>query len=355
MAEPLKFVDNKNSQFFSTVKKRVDAYFKENNLSKHANNTMVFKTILLLSTLVILYLIILLQWLPIYLQLLLSILMGITMALIGFNVAHDAIHGAYSSNKRINKILGLSFNVIGANAYIWNIMHNQVHHTYTNISGHDDDIELANGLVQLSPHHKKNRLQKYQHIYAFALYGLTTLSWFFRKDFYKFFKKNIGSQHYKHPRIEYFNLFFYKFLYYALFIVIPFLLLDITWWQFLLGYFIMNFIEGLVLGLVFQLAHMVQETEIVLANPDNTIQDAWAEHQMRTTADFATPNKWISYLTGGLNMQIEHHLFPKICHTHYPKISHIIRQTAHEFNLPYHENKTFASALKSHYLFLKNS
>ncbi len=353
MAEPLKFVDHQHSLFFATVKKRVDHYFKVNQLSKHANHTMIFKTVLFLSLMVGLYVLIMLNIFPIYIQLVLAIFLGITMACIGFNIAHDASHGSYSSNKKVNKLLALTFNIIGANSYIWNIVHNQVHHTYTNISGHDDDIELAKGLVQLSPHQPKNKIQKYQHFYAFFLYGLTTLSWFFRKDYLKFFKKKIGNQRYKHPPIEYFNLFLYKIIYYSLFIVLPLLLLNITWWQFIIGYVIMNVVEGLVLGLVFQLAHLVEDTEIRKAPTDNTIQEAWAEHQMRTTADFSRNSKLITFLCGGLNMQIEHHLFPKICHTHYPKISGIVKETALEFNLPYHENKTFLSALRSHYLFLK--
>jgi linoleoyl-CoA desaturase len=128
--------------------------------------------------------------------------------------------------------------------------------------------------------------------------------------------------------------------------------MEATWWQFIIGFVAMNIAEGLVLGLVFQLAHVVEDTEIRHAT-NNSIEDAWAIHQLKTTANFAPTNKLANFLCGGLNLQVEHHLFPKICHVHYRKLSVIVRQTAREFNLPYHENRSFLSALRSHYLFLK--
>jgi linoleoyl-CoA desaturase len=284
----------------------------------------------------------------------LAILLGMTMAFVGFNVCHDALHGSYSSNKKINRGLGKIFNIMGANAYMWNITHNIVHHSYTNIVGHDEDIEIAPGLIRLSVKEKINWIQKYQHIYAFFLYSLTTLFWVFKKDYMKFFQKQIGDSHQNnHPKIEYFNLFFYKIIYYSIFMVAPLLLMSLTWWQFLIGYLAMNLAEGLVLGLVFQLAHVVEETTITYPNEENNIEEAWAVHQMITTANFARKSRLASFLCGGLNLQVEHHLFPKVCHIHYRKISDIVKKTAFEFNLPYNENRSFFTALRSHYLFLK--
>ncbi len=337
-----------------TLKERVEVYFKNNQLSRHANRLMVFKTILFLSLMLALYVLILSGILPLGIQLLFAMLLGMTMAFVGFNICHDALHGSYSSSKKVNKSLGFIFNIIGASSYVWNITHNIVHHSYTNIAGHDEDIEIAPGLIRVCETDKLNKLQRYQHIYAFFLYSLTTLSWFFRKDYLKFFHKNIGDSHTNnHPRIEYFNLFLLKIMYYSIFIVIPLLVMDITWWQFLIGFVAMNLAEGVVLGLVFQLAHVVENTEIRHPNEENNVEEAWAVHQLRTTANFASKSRLASFLCGGLNLQVEHHLFPKVCHIHYRKISDIVKQTAVEFNLPYNENRTFFSALRSHYFFLK--
>ncbi len=354
MLHSLKFIDRKKSTFLPTLKERVGTYFTDNELSRHANKFMVFKTVFFLLLMLLFYGLILAGIFPLVIELLLAIALGMTMSFIGFNVCHDALHGAYSSSKKVNKGLGFIFNVIGANAYVWNITHNIVHHSYTNIAGHDEDIEIAPGLIRVNETDKLNKLQRYQHIYAFFLYGLTTLSWFFRKDYLKFFQKNVGKSHQNnHPKIEYFNLFFYKIIYYTLFILVPLLVMDLTWWQFLIGYLAMNIAEGLVLGLVFQLAHVVENTEIVHPTENNNIEEAWAIHQLVTTANFAPKSKLAAFLCGGLNMQVEHHLFPKICHIHYRKISIIVKQTALEFNLPYNENRSFYSALRSHYFFLK--
>jgi linoleoyl-CoA desaturase len=354
MNHSLKFIDQGKSGFLNTLKERVETYFKANQLSRHANKLMIFKTVFFISLMLVFYVLIISGIFPLVVQLIFAMLLGMTMAFVGFNVCHDALHGSYSSNKRVNKDLGFIFNIIGASSYVWNITHNIVHHSYTNIVGHDEDIEIAPGLIRVSETDRLNKLQRYQHIYAFFLYSLTTLSWFFRKDYLKFFHKNIGDSHTnKHPRIEYFNLFLYKLMYYSIFIIIPLLVMKITWWQFLIGFMAMNLAEGLVLGLVFQLAHVVENTEITHPNEENNVEEAWAVHQMKTTANFASKSKLASFLCGGLNLQVEHHLFPKVCHIHYRKISEIVRQTAVEFNIPYNENRTFLSALRSHYSFLK--
>lgn len=355
MNSPLKFIDSQKSNFFNTIRIRVDDYFNSQKISKKANRAMIIKTVFYLALLVFLYGIILVEVFPLLVNLVLAMGLGMTMAFIGFNICHDALHGSYSSRPWINKTLGFLFNLIGANVYIWNITHNKIHHTYTNIVGHDGDLEVAPGLVRVCAQEKRKRIHRYQHIYAFFLYSLASMSWFFRKDYKKFFQKRIGKHENKHPKIEYFNLFFYKLVYYGIFIIIPLIVMDITWWQFLIGFLAMNFAEGLVLGLVFQLAHLVENTSFPNPQENENIEEAWAQHQMRTTANFARKSSLATFLCGGLNFQIEHHLFPKICHIHYPAISELVKTTALEFGLPYHENETFFRALRSHYNFLKKA
>lgn len=357
MKEKIRYVakdrDAIQGKFFATVKQRVDAYFKENNISKYANAEMVLKTTIATISLVGLYTLLMFGQLNMAYMFLIALALGITKAYIGFNVCHDAIHGGYSSNKRVNKALSLLFNIIGANAYVWSLTHNVVHHTYTNIPEHDEDIDVAPGFLRLSPNEELKPMMRYQHIYAFFLYGIASLSWVLRKDFIKFFQKKIGQIESKHKPIEYFNLFFYKAIYYLLFIVFPLIFLDITWWQFLIGFLSMHLLEGLLIGIVFQLAHVVEETSFPMPNDQNHIEENWAVHQMQTTADFARNSKLVNFLIGGLNFQVEHHLFPQICHVHYPKISPIVEATAKEFDVPFIDNTTFYQALQSHYRMLK--
>ncbi|MDJ1499387.1 acyl-CoA desaturase [Xanthocytophaga agilis] len=349
----IKFIDKSHSAFFSTVRERVDTYFKTRSLSSHANTAMWFKSIFFLLGYLLLYGLILSGQFNAWTMLAMAGGLGIFAATIGFNVSHDAVHGAFSGHKWVNDLLSKSFYLLGASPYIWNLTHNVVHHTYTNIIGHDEDIEIAPGLIRVDPQEKINRLQRFQHLYAFFLYSLTSLSWVLRKDYLKFFHHRIGAHSYTHPRKEYFNLFFYKALYYFFFIVLPLVLLDLSWWQVGLGFVIMHLIEGITLGLVFQLAHVVEGTNFPTPNAQGNMEDAWAVHQLRTTANFAPDSKLAAFLCGGLNRQIEHHLFPKICHVHYPALSVIVRHTAQEFGLPYLENKTFFIALQSHYRMLR--
>jgi len=353
MIKKVKFTNVNKSAFYATLRKRVDAHFEEEDLSINANGAMWFKAIFFLGTFISLYLLIILGNLSGPIMLGLAILLGVFGAFVGFNICHDAIHKAFSKNQTVNKSFSILFSLIGASAYVWSICHNIVHHTYTNISGHDEDIDVAPGLIRFCENEPVNKLQRYQHIYAFGLYSLAMLSWVFRKDYKKFFQTKIGSQVANHPRIEYFNLFFFKFLYYFLFIVLPLIVLNVTWWQFVIGFLAMQFAQGLVLGLVFQLAHVVEGTSFPHPNNEGNIEEAWAAHQMMTTANFAVDSKIAAFFCGGLNRQVEHHLFPKICHIHYPAIGKIVKETALEFNLPYIESPTFCTALASHYRTLK--
>jgi linoleoyl-CoA desaturase len=348
-----KFPAPKGANFYTEVRQRVNTDFADRGVSMNANGLMWLKMVLFLSLFVILYFTILLSNADGFILGLLTVVLGIVCAFIGFNVCHDAIHGAFSANKNMNKVLSMIFHLVGANPYVWSITHNVVHHTYTNIPGHDEDIEIAPGLIRISEDEELLSHQRFQQWYAFPLYGLASLSWVLRKDYKKFFQKRIGARENVHPKIEYFNLFFYKALYYILFIAVPIIFMYITWWQVLLGFVLLHLAQGITMGLVFQLAHVVEGTAFPVPNQSGNMEEAWAEHQMRTTANFATHSPIAAFFLGGLNRQIEHHLFPKVCHVHYGRISRIVKQTALEFGIPYLENATFLSALRSHFRMLK--
>lgn len=348
-----KFPHYSGTSFYSEVRRKVNNHFESTSTNVHANRAMWLKTLIFLGCFIALYLSIL--FVPMNLLVLtgLTILLGMNCAFVGFNICHDAIHGSFSGSKKVNRLLSFLFHMIGANPYVWNITHNIVHHTYTNIPGHDEDIEVAPGLIRLSTDDELKPHQRFQQWYAFPLYSLASLSWVFRKDYKKFFQANVGAHANKHPQSEYFNLFFYKAMYYCMFIVLPIFLIDIAWWQVAIGFIILHMAQGLTMGLVFQLAHVVEGTIFPSPNNSGNMEEAWAEHQMRTTANFATQCKISAFFLGGLNRQIEHHLFPKICHIHYGKISTIVKQTALEFGMPYHESNTMFSAMHSHFLVLK--
>jgi len=348
----IRFSNNLKADFFTILKQRVDNYFVENKISSNGNALMFFKSVFFLGIFFITYSLIISEYFAPWIMLLLCINLGLFTAFIGFNVGHDAVHGSYSSSPVLNKIMGYTFEMLGASSYLWSIMHNMIHHTYTNIPDHDDDLEPV-FLIRLNPTKKLYKVHKYQHWYATILYGLTSFSWVFMKDYKKIFQKEIGGISKQHPLKEIIILFAAKLLYYVVFLVIPMLALSIAWWQVLLGFFVMHVAQGITLAIVFQLAHVVEHTHFPVPDEKGKIENNWAIHQVNTTANFATKSFLATWCFGGLNYQIEHHLFPRICHIHYPQISEIVKSTCKEYNLTYIENKTMLQAMASHYRLLK--
>lgn len=350
-----RFVPKDKTVFFSTLQKRVNDYFKENNISKHANGVMVTKTVVLLLSFVLPVLMInLLSFKP-WAVLTLFSLMGFALAGIGMSIMHDANHGAYSRNVNVNKWLGYSLNLIGGMVFNWKLQHNVLHHTYTNVHAVDDDI--ANKLIlRFSPHSEVKKVHRFQYIYVFFFYAILTLYWFIAKDFIQYFKyQREGTNRFtkKENRSYFISMVFLKLLFFTYMIVLPVTINGYSWGLIIVGFILMQAIGGLVLGVVFQLAHSVEEAEFPLPNESNVIENEWAIHQMDTTVNFARNNKLLSWYVGGLNFQVEHHLFPHVCHVHYPEISKIVEETAKEFNIPYRCAPSIKDAVLSHINMLK--
>ena len=286
-------------------------------------------------------------------MLLLAVAMGVGMAGIGFGIAHDALHGAYSASSRVNAFLGMSLDVLGASSYMWKITHNIVHHTYTNIEGVDEDLAVS-PLLRLSPNGERLWFHRFQHLYAFALYGFTTLFWVFVKDYQQLLKAELGPYRDKrHDRMQVGVLIGTKVAYYLYALVVPLLVLQIPWWQVLIGFFVMHFTAGAILGIVFQLAHVVESTDYPAPDDEGQIAQEWWLHEMQTTANFGPRNRLLSWYVGGLNFQVEHHLFPRVCSVHYPAISRIVKEVAAKYDLPYNAYPTLRAAIASHYRTLR--
>lgn len=340
-------------QFIEEMKLRVAAFFEERGMSPKANAGMVVKTVVLLTALVVPYALILTNTVPPLAMLGIATFMGLVIAGIGFAVAHDALHGAYSANPKVNAALGLTFDAIGANGYMWRIMHNVVHHTYTNVAGVDEDLDAA-WFLRLSPNAPHRWVHRFQHWYAVAGYGLATLNWVFIKDFRYFFRRQIGPyEQRRHPWQQWALLFGGKAFYFAWAILIPLLVVDVAWWQFAIGFLAMHLTTSVVMSVIFQLAHVVEETAHLSPDPEGRMGHAWMVHELLTTANFGMRNKLLSWYVGGLNFQIEHHLFPKICSVHYPAISRIVRETCEKYGIPYNTHPTLFRAIRSHWATLK--
>ncbi|MBA3680362.1 MAG: acyl-CoA desaturase [Bacteroidetes bacterium] len=342
----------KEHQFVLELRKKVNNYFKQNNISPKANYKMIIKTIILLCSYLVPFIILLLLKMPVIVSTGLTVLMGIGIAGIGMGVMHDACHGAYSKKHWVNSLLGGSLYLLGSNVLNWKIQHNVLHHTYTNISGFDEDID-DKGPIRLSENKPLKWYHKYQVIYAFLFYGLMTIT-MLTNDFtrlYKYHKEGLLRSQNKKISKEFSKMLLRKLIYLTIIIGLPLWLTDYYIWQILLGFFIMHWTASIILSFVFQMAHVVEGATQPLPEPNMHVE--WSVHQLNTTADFARNNKLLSWYVGGLNFQIEHHLFPNICHIHYKKIAPIVEETAKEFGLQYNIKPTFRNALLSHIYRLK--
>jgi len=350
MAVPVRFTRDAPDEaaFHRELKQRVDAWFDEQGLSKKGNAFMVFKSVFWIGSSVGCLLAILLGDLPLPVLFPTYALMGFCFACIGFNVGHDAIHGAYSRSTRVNGLLAWSYELIGANARNWAHAHNVKHHTWTNVVGVDDDIDAAPWL-RLHPEERLRGVHRMQHIYAWGLYMLFTLHWVFRADWLDILQPHPNTGKRADAR-DYAKLVVGKLSHVGLLLVAPAMVHG--WWLALAGFLVFHMVGGLVLAVVFQLAHLVEGPDIVVPD-DGVIGQRWAALQLRTTANFCGGNPLVSFIVGGLDHQVEHHLFPAICHVHYPKIAPIVKEVAEAHGLPYHRHPTFLRAVASHARTLK--
>ncbi len=342
--------NNKNKVFFNALKEEVDAYFERNGLKKTGNWRLYSKTLILIPSAIFMYVLLLSVDMHVLLSSFIWFLFGLNMAAIGFNIMHDACHGSFSTRDWVNNIFGLTNNFLGGNAFLWKLKHNIIHHTYTNVDGIDDDINNMPFMRQCSTQEWKP-MHRFQSVYMFLLYGFTSLFMFFM-DYIKYFSKKIHTTPLKKMDAQDHIIFWAgKIFFIVFYILIPIMVLG--WQGWLIGFLISQFTLGITLAVVFQLAHVVEHAEFEVAGVDPVkIENEWAIHQVKTTANFAFSNKWITWFVGGLNYQIEHHLFPRISHIHYPAISKIVQETCEKFELNYIYFPTTRSAIASHVKFM---
>jgi linoleoyl-CoA desaturase len=344
---------NSNNEFYTQLKAAVDNYFETNKIKKTGDWRLHLKTIILVSTAITAYTFLIAVKMSALPALLLCALLGYTFACIGFSVMHDANHGSYSTKPWLNDFLGLSMNFMGASSYFWKQKHNIIHHTYTNVDGIDDDIAKS-PIIRQCESQRWVPAHKIQHIYLLPVYALASLFWLFIMDFTKYFTHKIyTTAAWKMSTKNHIIFWATKVMYISFYMVLP-----ISIWGFLpwlAGFFLLHAFMGLTMSIVFQLAHVVENTEFETVALDETkhVETAWAEHQIKTTSNFAMGNKVVSWFVGGLNFQIEHHLFPKVSHIHYPAISKIVAQKCKEFNLPYNNYPTLSGAVASHFRIMK--
>lgn len=344
---------SKSVGFRKELNRRVEAYFEERKLSQRDNFAMYLKTATLVVWMLAAWLFILFAPVAGWLKLLGCVVLALGMAGFAFNVGHDANHGGYSSNRYINKALGLTYDLIGISSYLWRYRHNTLHHTYTNIVGHDVEID-GDGLARMAPDRELKWFHSFQHIYIWFVYTLIPFYWSFSDVYLILFKRKYHEHKIPTPSpLELFTLLGSKVVWLGIGIGIP-LAVGYTPLQAALGFCFTYMTYGVVICTVFMVAHVVEKAEFLTPAPETgNIDDEWAICQVRTTADFAPNNKFLTWYLGGLNFQVIHHLFPQICHIHYPKLAPIFQEVCQEYGVNYIVYPTFTEAIASNYRWLK--
>ena len=345
-------VFSERGDFRRVVSRRVAEYFQEYNLKPTGNWRLYVKTAVIVAWLAGSYVALVFLADSMLTAVLAAFALAQGFILVGLNIMHDGNHGSYSSSKLINRIMGFALDLAGGNSRVWRHKHNILHHTYTNIHGADEDLDTG-GLLRLSPNQVRRDWHRYQHLYAFLLYGFLTLSWVTTMDFRRLISGRIFN--YRMPQTTATNwgvLISSKVVYYGYMIAIPLLFHPALY--VVIAFVGIHLIQGLTLSLVFQLAHALEENSFPNPSADSReVEKEWAVHEVETTANFATANRLATWYLGGLNYQIEHHLFPKVCHVHYPAISKIVRRTCEESSVSYVNYGTITAAVIAHYRFLR--
>ncbi len=340
------------SNFHDALRRNVDEYFAETGLSPNRNSHMVWKTAAMLAMYLVPFFAIIGGVYNIHPFLFYGcwFLMGIGMVGIGTSVMHDGNHGAYTGRKGRDKFIGLVIHLLGGNDITWKIQHNILHHTYTNIEGLDHDVD-AGILLRFTPHSRKIALHRYQHLYAWFLYSLMTVYWCLGKDYFgviTYHKMGLLKKERISLSTALLEVTLSKALYFSVFMALPIMFSGASWGAVVIGFLGMHLLAGLLLACIFQLAHVMEESDFSMPSDDRKMENSWAVHQLQNTVNFAPTNKILSWYIGGLNFQIEHHLFPQICHVHYPKLAPIVAKTAAEHGLNYQVRPTFRNALRAH-------
>jgi linoleoyl-CoA desaturase len=338
--------------FRRDLEARVTQYFDAVGRARHGSGKLYLKTAILIGWLVASYVGLVFLATAWWQVVPLAVSIALAMAGVGFNVQHDGNHGAYSGRPLVNKAAALSLNLLGGDAYFWHFKHNIAHHSYPNVSGSDDDIRLG-PLGRLSPHQPRYWFHRFQHLYVWGLYALLAINWQLSGDFRSLLKPGVGDTRVSRPRgwdLAWF--WFGKAWFLTLALVVPLLRHPVL--SVVGAYLLTMMVLGLTLAIVFQLAHCVEEAQFrVPAAGTRRLDRDFTAHQVETSVDFARDSRVLTWYLGGLNFQLEHHLFPKISHIHYPALSPIVEATCQAHGIAHQSHPTMRSALRSHVRWLR--
>jgi linoleoyl-CoA desaturase len=338
--------------FFDELKRRVDLDFENSGRSSRGDRRMYIKSAAIVAWFVASYVLLVFFAANAGEGVVLAISLGLAAAGIGFAIQHDANHGGYSEHRASNKLWAMTLDALGGSSYMWCRKHNIIHHTYPNIAGIDDDIDIG-PLGRLAPGQARRAFHRHQALYMWLVYAMLAFKWHFFDDFWSFIRGRVGRHRFPRPRgWDLVQMVAGKLVFAVWAIVVPLSQHSVA--TIVPFYVLTSMVLGFTLAIVFQLAHCVEAAHFPAARrPPDRMGNEWAAHQVETSVDFARDSRWLTWYLGGLNFQIEHHLFPKICHVHYPRIARIVEKTCADHGIEYRSHTTLFNALASHRRWLR--
>jgi linoleoyl-CoA desaturase len=348
----LKLEFGEDKSFETDLRQRVNAYFDQGGgRSKQGTSQMYLKTGIILIAFVASYFLLVFAAADVWQGLLFALLLGFSVAGIGFNIAHDGGHGAYSKSPLVNKLAAVAMDLVGVSSYVWFWKHSVIHHRFVNITGYDTDVDIGI-LGRLSPYIRRLPFHRWQHFYLWPLYGFLAAKMEFVDDFKRIMTGRIGKHHFPRPKGGDLAIFVAGKVVFAIWaFCIPLMFHSLG--TVLFFYAVSVSVLGVTLSVVFQLPHCVRQADFPIPPEEGRVETPWAVHQARATLDFNRRSRFVRWPLGGLNFHLEHHLFPTICHVHYPAIARVVEATCREYGVKYEEHPTFRSGIASHYRWLR--
>ncbi len=348
----LKFEREQPGSFYRVVRQRVDDYFTRTGKSRHAGWEFALKSVLLVSLLVGSYSLILFQLVPGWAMLGAGVVFGCCALLLAINLGHDASHQMIARRQWVNHaIQRLAFVFVGVDGYLWRLRHVHSHHLFPNVNGSDVDID-ENFFVRLSPNQPWRWHFQFQQFYAPFTYLFAALHTTVWGDFVYLLVKPVGNMtHLRHPWYEYLLFVVCKVTYFAALLGVPLMVLDRPAWQIVGGFFVVNMLSSLLFILLLIGTHFADLAEFPVPDASGSVGRSWAEHNLATACDWSPRNRLAHFVSGGSNAHASHHLFPRVCHTHYFAIAKIIEATAAEMGVRYNA-VTLWGMVQSHFRFL---
>lgn len=339
--------------FYQKCRFRINQYFEHKGIHKLADRRMYGKTIFLFSLWIILYIIIMSGRVQGLILILLQVTWHFTMFLMSVGIAHDGTHHAYSNKKWVNRFCSGVFDYIGINSDMWEYNHIHAHHNAPNVPIYDSAI-FSLRLFRFHPRAPYHPFHRYQHLYIGLIYACSTLFKLFILDFFSFFRKRIGFMTIqRHSFRQFLYLVWTKAVVITYTLVLPLIVLEAPAWQIVAGFLLGHIVSGLALGVIFQVTHLHQDTTWPEPDEAGNINTSFAQHVLVTTADFCPGNRIITWISGGLNIHVAHHLFPRISQMHLIPMARILKETALECNVRYYYYSSVWTAVKSHLATLK--